>query len=440
MFKSISRSPTWLVFLTVVAVYICFIDRIAISIAIIPMAAENNWSPSVQGGVMAAFFIGYLTLQIPAGYLADRFGGKWVLGGGVLLWSLFTLLTPPAAALGLSALLTCRFLMGVAEAVTWPSIYALYAKWVASDKRATAVGFMNSGIAGGSVIALVATPFIIEAFSWQAAFYLYGAVGLVWFLIWTPTTRSRPPFPIDDPDREDNALAAAEAAADVAAKSPVADTEPSPANSNEAPLPRITPAALLRSPAVWAITVAHMCANWTIFLMLSWLPTYINQGLGADFSTIGLLAVLPSVAAMLSTPIAGRVFDRVVNGGVPRLRARRIMQSLAFGSIALGLGVLGYIESVGLAVVIVTLSNAMTACCVGGFATNHLDIAPNQSGMLMGVTNTAGAMASGLAVFVSGVVLQYTGSWVAVFQLAALVAIFGAVFYWRYASVSREFD
>ena len=82
--------------MTVLAVYICMIDRIAISIAIIPMAAEHGWTTTLQGAVMSAFFLGYLILQIPAGYLSDRFGGKWVLGLGVSFWSLFTLLTPAA--------------------------------------------------------------------------------------------------------------------------------------------------------------------------------------------------------------------------------------------------------------------------------------------------------------------------------------------------------
>jgi len=410
----LSNSPIWLVSLTVVAVYICFIDRIAISIAIIPMAAENNWDATTQGAVMAAFFIGYLTLQVPAGLLADRFGGKWVLGMGVLLWSVFTLLTPPAAALGLAALVVCRFLMGVAEAVTWPSIYALYAKWVPEDRRATAVGFMNSGIAGGSVIALVATPYLIEAWSWQHAFYFYGAIGLVWFVFWAPTTRSLP------------------------SKASVQSATSS--TSDDTPYPKITLKGLLQSRPVWAIAVAHMSLNWTIFLMLSWLPTYINQGLGADFSKVGVLAIAPSLAAMFFTPVAGRIFDYFVKRGVDRLRIRRLMQTLAFGSVAIGLGLLGYAQSVLVGVLLVTFSNAMTACSVGGFATNHLELAPNQSGLLMGVTNTLGSLSAGVGVFVSGIVLDVTQSWTAVFQLAAFIAVFGALVYWHFASADREFD
>ena len=83
-----------MVIMTVLAVYICFIDRVAISIASIPMAEQWNWSPTIQGAVMSAFFLGYVTIQIPAGYFSDLYGGTWVLGLGVLFWSLFTLLTP----------------------------------------------------------------------------------------------------------------------------------------------------------------------------------------------------------------------------------------------------------------------------------------------------------------------------------------------------------
>ena len=110
--------PRWMVIMTVLTVYIGFIDRVAISIASIPMAEQWNWSPTIQGAVMSAFFLGYVTIQIPAGYFSDLYGGRWVLGLGVLFWSLFTLLTPGAASLGINALLCCRFLMGVTEAVT----------------------------------------------------------------------------------------------------------------------------------------------------------------------------------------------------------------------------------------------------------------------------------------------------------------------------------
>ena len=90
------------VFLSFAAVFICYIDRVNISVAIIPMAESFGWDAETQGLVLSSFFVGYLLLQVVGGRLADRFGGKFVLGAGVLLWSLFTILTPPAAFIGLA--------------------------------------------------------------------------------------------------------------------------------------------------------------------------------------------------------------------------------------------------------------------------------------------------------------------------------------------------
>ena len=416
----------WLVFMTVLAVYICMIDRIAISIAIIPMAEDNGWSPTIQGAVMSAFFLGYVTLQIPAGYLSDRFGGKWVLGLGVLFWSLFTLLTPASAALGITMLLACRFLMGVAEAVTWPSIYSLYSRWVHPDRRASAVGLMNSGISGGSVIALICTPWLISVWSWQGAFYLYGLLGILWFGVWAPLARSRP----TEPTQWETESATAQA--------PVETTQSDSASGTQ--YPRLTVGRMLRSRAVWAIAIAHICINWSLYLVLSWFPTFVNRELGADLQLAGFLALAPTIVSLIMAPFAGRLFDRLVANGRDRLKVRRAMQSLAFVGITLAMMAITLTDSLILSVTVITLSNALTAFSIGGFATNHLDIAPNQSGLLMGVTNTLAAVSSSASVFVSGWIQDLSGGWDAVFLTAAAVSVFGAVVYASLAGVEREFD
>ncbi len=419
----------WLVSMTVLAVYICMIDRIAISIAIIPMAEENGWSPTVQGAVMSAFFLGYVTLQIPAGYLSDRFGGKWVLGLGVLFWSLFTLLTPASAALGISILLACRFLMGVAEAVTWPSIYSLYSRWVHPDRRASAVGLMNSGISGGSVIALICTPWLISVWSWQGAFYLYGLLGILWFAIWAPIARSRPTVKTDW-----------DASAAALANTTSVQDEDQAEMLSQPVYPRLTVRGMLRSRAVWAIAIAHICINWSLYLVLSWFPTFVNRELGADLQLAGFLALAPTLVSLIMAPTAGRLFDRLVARGADRLKIRRWMQSIAFLGITGAMLGITLTDSLVVSVTVITLSNALTAFSIGGFATNHLDIAPNQSGLLMGVTNTLAAVSSSLSVFVSGWIQTATGGWDAVFQTAAGVSLLGAVVYVRMSGVKREFD
>lgn len=413
--------------MTVLAVYICMIDRIAISIAIIPMAAEHGWTTTLQGAVMSAFFLGYLILQIPAGYLSDRFGGKWVLGLGVIFWSLFTLLTPVAAMLGISALLVCRFLMGVAESVTWPSIYALYSQWIHPDRRASAVGLMNSGIAGGSVIALICTPWLISVWSWQGAFYLYGLLGVVWFIFWVYNAQSRPsPLP--------------EWQSTVALAPQLTPEAPPLVAADEQIYPRLTIRRMLHSRAVWAIAIAHISINWSLYLILSWFPTFVNREMGVDLQTAGLLALAPTVISLVMAPAAGRLFDRLVSQGYNRRTIRRVMQSVAFAGITLAMLTVTLTDSLMISVAVITLSNALAAFSIGGFATNHLDVAPNQAGLLMGVTNTLAAVSSGASVFVSGWIQDVSGGWDAVFYLAALVSVAGAFVYSLLADVDREFD
>ena len=352
-----------------------------------------------------------------------------MLGLGVLFWSLFTMLTPASAALGITVLLACRFLMGVAEAVTWPSIYSLYSRWVHPDRRASAVGLMNSGISGGAVIALICTPWLISVWSWQGAFYLYGVLGILWFAVWAPLARSRPADKTDW-DTADAVLAAAEAGSgadqnDVSAQ-PV--------------YPRLTVRGMLRSRAVWAVAVAHVCINWSLYLVLSWFPTFVNRELGADLQLAGFLALAPTSVSLVMAPLAGRLFDRLVTKGHDRLKVRRVMQSLAFVGITAAMMAITLTDSLILSVTVITLSNALTAFSIGGFATNHLDIAPNQSGLLMGVTNTLAAVSSSASVFVSGWIQDLSGGWDAVFLTAAGVSVLGAVIYGTLSGVEREFD
>jgi ACS family sodium-dependent inorganic phosphate cotransporter len=235
---------TVVVVLAFLSVFVCYIDRVNISVAIIPMAEDLGWTPRIQGTVLSSFFVGYLLLQIVGGRLADRFGGKIVLGAGVLAWSLFTVLTPPAAHLGFGTLLAARIAMGMGEAVTFPSIYSLYGRWIPVSERSRAVGLANSGIPLGTVFALIATPAVVERLGWEWAFYLFGALGVVWFAAWQ---RSVTADPAQHPGIRPEELELIRSGA--------------PARAGASP----PLAVLLRSKPVWAIIVAHFCNNWSLY-------------------------------------------------------------------------------------------------------------------------------------------------------------------------------
>ena len=108
--------------------------------------------------------------------------------------------------------------------------------------------------------------------------------------------------------------------------------------------------------------------------------------------------------------------------------------------LTVALTVVGYVETAWMAIAVMAIGNALGAFVTGGFAVNHMDVAPKHAGTLMGITNTAGTIPGIIGVFVSGLILEATGSWVLVFQLAAGVTLFGLVFFLLFASGKRLLD
>lgn len=408
------------VLLSFLAIFVCYIDRVNISVAIIPMADQLGWDPKTEGTVLSSFFIGYLLLQVVGGRLADRFGGKVVLGTGVLLWSLFTLLTPPAAHLGLGVLIAVRVLMGMGEAVTFPSMYSIYSRWVPLRERARAMGLSNSGIPLGSVFALVVTPYIVEAYGWEWAFYLFGLVGIFWFAAWRGAVTATPDTHPDVTPEE------------------LALIQGDSGDTVRAPAPPLK--ALLGSGAVWAIIVAHFCNNWSLYVLLSWMPTFVNKGLGVDYSQIGWFTMIPNIISFMFLNLAGNLADRMIRSGRDVARTRKLMQTIGFGGVALSLGVVGYVHTAWMAIAIMSAGSAVGAFVTGGFSVNHMDIAPRHAGTLMGITNTAGTIPGIIGVYISGLILQYTHSWVLLFQVASGVTLFGLVFFLLFAKGEKLFD
>ena len=172
--------------------FICYLDRVNMSVAIIPMAEEFGWSQTTRGVVLSSFFYGYLVTQIVGGWLADRFGAKTVLGLGVIWWSLFTLVTPPAAALSFGVLFVARVMMGAGEGVNFPAIISMFARWVPQEREVAGGGASTSlRFPLGTVCALLFTPMIIDAWGWPAVFYIFGALGFVWWLAWAIASTAR---------------------------------------------------------------------------------------------------------------------------------------------------------------------------------------------------------------------------------------------------------
>ena len=136
-----SRWPAYYTFilLVVAAVFISYVDRTNIAVGAIAMQAQLGWNETQKGLVLSSFYFGYLALMLASGVLANRYGGEIVLGIAVIFWSLFTVLTPPAALISLSALVVARIALGAGEAALLPSSVNMIGRWVPASQRSRAM-------------------------------------------------------------------------------------------------------------------------------------------------------------------------------------------------------------------------------------------------------------------------------------------------------------
>lgn len=185
-------APQWRVVLpTALALLVCNMDRICLAVAIVPLAAELQWSIATQGLVQSAFLWGYMATQLLGGTLADRYGGKTVMGGAIVLFSAASMILPMVAQphlVGAAAVLplaiAARVAVGLGEGVALPAMNNLIATSVPAEGRATALGQVFSGFHTGNIVGLLLSPIILATYGWRALFFAFGAVGLPLWLLW----------------------------------------------------------------------------------------------------------------------------------------------------------------------------------------------------------------------------------------------------------------
>jgi MFS transporter, ACS family, solute carrier family 17 (sodium-dependent inorganic phosphate cotransporter), other len=400
---------------TIVALFffgtvLCYLDRVSISVAIIPLAAEEGYDSAAQGLILSAFFWGYLWPQLAGGWLADRFGGKRVLALGVAVWSVATFITPGAARMSFTVLFAVRILLGLGEGVNFPAIHSLTARWMPQRERARTLALNFSGMYLGTVVALILSPMIIATFGWPALFYLSGAAGVVWIAIWSIKAADGPPHP-----------------------PPWAEGQ-----TGERYAARIPWRAIAHEPAVWAIALAHFCSNFGFNILLLWLPTYLHHAFGVTVSRVGIYSLVPWVASFAVVNMGGWVADAMLIRGVSVGLTRKLMQSIAFGVGALPLLVVPWASSPAAAIALLTLSAAASGLGLSAYGVNHLDVGPEYAGVLMGISNSIATIPGIVGVAIAGFIVQATSSFSAVFILIAAVYAIGLAGYLRWASGDRR--
>jgi MFS family permease len=416
-----------LVFMSFLAIFICYIDRVNISVAIIPMQQQFGWSEAQVGIVFSSFYFGYMFTMILGGYLADKYGGKYVLGLGVLAWSLFTFLTPIFAYQGFFAIFLIRVLLGLGEGVAFPSIHSLYARWIPFTERTRVIAITNSGISAGTVFGFAVTTIIITMYSWELVFYLFGLLGIIWSFFWFKGFSSMP--------SENKKISNDEL-------SKILNEAPSSENVKKVPFKN-----LISNLPFLAITVATFCNNWVLFTFISYMPKYVNSdisigglGLSLESDTFLMLIILPAVIGVISLIIGGFIVDILIKQGLKVTVARKLFNSIGFFGAGVLIYLIPYQTSVEITLILLCLINFCIGMAAGGFGVNHADIGPNYTGNLFGIAGSIGMIAAVFSPLAAGFILENTNSWFLIFNISTIVLFFGGLFYLFFSSANKQFD
>lgn len=406
--------------LTFIAFVICYLDRVNISVAAISMQEEFGWSDLTKGYVFSFFFWGYLIMQVGGGYLANRFGGKLVLGAAVVFWSLFTLLTPSAAFISLPALLAVRFLMGVGEAGLAPSSFTVVGRWFPHNERSRVMGFLSSGSTLGTVLALLVGSWLITNYGWQSVFYAFGGLGFVWAIFWYI-------FAKDQPDQHPTITA--EELELIQSGGSVKDRASS-----------VPWKMLLARPQLWALCMTGFAASWVLYIFLSWLPSYFSDVHGLNLTGAGLFSLFPWVTMFVMLNVSGWVADAMITRGVSTTVTRKIMAGFGLFGAAFIMLFLGDVATPEVATLLMCAALGVTAFAYACMVPNCLDIAPRFADIVYGVVNSFGVLAGAIAAPAAGYIVHVTGSYNYVFVLTAVVLVAGGLAFTFFGSGETVVD
>jgi MFS transporter, ACS family, glucarate transporter len=283
-----------LVFLVSAVVYI---DRSNISIAGTYLAQDYGISKIELGWVFSAFLLGYAAFQIPAGWLVGKLGPRRVLTYGLIWWSALsvaTALVPPNMSNALWVLIAVRFILGLGEAVAYPSTNQFIAAWFPSHERGKANGWVFGGVGFGSGTAPPLVAFIVYQYGWHEVFYFSAAIGLVMAAIWYYVARDRPSEHPSVTDAEK---------AHIAAGQPV---------KIEGPIGKVPWLRIFTSIDVMGTAIAYVAFCYVAFIFHTWFFIYLKDGRGLDLKQSALFGMLPFVAMTLCCLLGGVISDWLV--------------------------------------------------------------------------------------------------------------------------------
>ena len=384
--------------------FIAYVDRVNISVAAPLIKQEWHLSASELGLVFSAFAVPYTFMQIIGGWLADKLGPRLVLALLSLVWGAATILTGFAG--GVATLVAFRFLLGIGEGGAFPTATRAFTYWMPATERGFAQGITHSFARLGGAVTPPIVLAIALASGWRQSFFVLGGISLVWTVVWIWLFRNTPV--------EHKWVSPAELA-EIGVK---ADEMHAAAKGRTPWMPMIK--------RMWLVTFVDFCYGWSLWVFLTWLPSYLKDARGFNLKQIALFATLPLLAGVVGDTLGGVVSDFIYKkSGNLKLARRGLLLTGLIGALVFILPAV-YTGSALTAVYFLAASFFFLELTNAVLWSLPIDIAGKYAGTAGGMMNTGFGLAGIISPAVFGFLIDKTGAYQVPFVITGVLLLIGA--------------
>lgn len=377
---------------------VAYIDRANLSVVLTSKGFCDLYqiSDAYRGLLNSAFFWSYAFLQIPAGWLVDRYGTWRPYTLGFLFWSAISGLT--GLVHSASQLLTMRLLLGVGESVGAPASLRWIKLNCREEERGLAVGIYLAGTKIGAAVGVPITAFLIYFFNWRVMFGVSGAIGLFWLIGWFALVRDN-----------DRGTAGAFALTN---------------SMDDVPFQQV-----IQSTVMWGILLGTFAYGYFLFFCLTWLPAYFVEYRHLSVSSMSFYTMFSFGGLAAVTILAGWLADCLIKRGLDAVGVRKTFTILGF--ITASTEVFGaYTQSQSVALFVAVFSLAGLGLATANYWALTQTLIPGSAiGRVAGLQNCASNVSGIAASLITGWLKQTTGSYQLPMQTIWVVLLFGILSY-----------
>jgi len=376
------------------------VNRVSISTTAPLMKTDLGLSNAQLGMAFSAFALPYALFQLIGGWIGDRLGPRFTLAACCAIVTAATMLT--GATGGFASLFAARLALGFGEGAAFPTATRAMSSWTPVGNWGFAQGITHSFSRIGNALTPALVAVLLAFVSWRASFVILGSTSLLWLLLWSWYFRNDP--------REHPRVSEADLA-----------NLPAPRETRRETIPWLSLAR-----CILPVTIVDFCYGWTLWLFLSWIPSFFLENYHLNLQTSALFSAGVLFAGVIGDTVGGLVSDRLLHKTGSLVVARRSVIVAGFlGAFVFLLPVI-LVHNLTVAAAGLTLAFFSAELIVAPIWSVPMDIAPRYAGTASGMMNFGFGVAGLVSPSSFGYLVDRTGSWVVPFIASVVLLLLGA--------------